>query len=71
MLLVYVCYMDSRGIRRESSHKSLLGFSREQQVMQANWKMQMLPQMHACISHGLKMFTVWWGDRRIGIPSSA
>lgn len=27
--------------------------------------------MRACISHGLKMFTIWWGDRRIGIPSSA
>lgn len=70
MLLVYVCHVVGRGVRRESSHKSLLGFSREQPVLQANWKMQMLPGMHACISHGLKMFSVWWGDRRIGNPSS-
>lgn len=54
MLLAYVWCVHGREVRRGSSHKSLLDFSREQQVLQSNLKMQMLPEMCTRISCGMK-----------------
>lgn len=44
MLSVSLRHADGREVRRESSQKSLLGFSRQQQVLQANLKMQIAPR---------------------------
>lgn len=54
MLLAYVWCVVGREVRRSLNHKSLLDLSREWQVLQANLRMQMIPEMHTHIFRGLK-----------------
>lgn len=56
--MVYVWHVDDKEVRRSLSHKSLLGISGEQQVLQANLKMEMLPEMCTYISWAEKVIKV-------------
>lgn len=56
-LLACVWCADGREVRRALSHKSHLGFSREQQVLQANLEMHTLLEMCTRISRGLKQLS--------------
>lgn len=63
MLLAYVWCVDGREVRRGLNHKSLLDLSREWQVLQANLRMQMIPEMHTHIFRGLEKLSGQAGEK--------
>lgn len=62
-LLACVWCVDGMEVRRGLSHESHLGLSTEQRVLQANLKMQILPEMCTRISRGLKNYRGQVGEK--------